>query len=148
MASFARRGRRAAASGGRVVAAATAVAHHPHVLRRGRCRARRFGVKAPLAWQVATYLGLTCFVHFAPIAWLPSILQLMSDQRRLAFATPALGACELRGLLALPTLAVLWLLAFGVGMSAALILSSAFIGLRAGSQRIDASLSGMAQGVV
>ena len=133
--------------------------------------------KASLAWQVAGYLGLTCFIYFAAIAWLPSILQeagfssaragtlhgwmqlagavpalllmpllhRMTDQRWIAFASPALSACGLAGLLALPGLTPLWLFAFGMGMGSALILSLAFVGLRAGSQQIAASLSGMSQ---
>jgi CP family cyanate transporter-like MFS transporter len=133
--------------------------------------------KASLAWQVAGYLGLTCFIYFAAIAWLPSILQeagfssaragtlhgwmqlagavpalllmpllhRMPDQRWVAFASPALSAGGLAGLLALPAWTPLWLFAFGMGMGSALILSLAFVGLRAGSQRIAASLSGMSQ---
>ncbi|MDR6520639.1 CP family cyanate transporter-like MFS transporter [Variovorax paradoxus] len=133
--------------------------------------------KAPLAWQVAAYLGLTCFIHFAAIAWLPSILQeagdssaragalhgwmqlagaipalllmpllqRMPDQRWISFASPALSALGLVGLLAMPSLAPLWVFAFGMGMGAALILSLAFVGLRAANQKIAASLSGMSQ---
>lgn len=130
-----------------------------------------------LAWQVAVYLGLTCFIHFSAIAWLASILhdlgyssaragtlhgwmQLagaapallmvpllhrMPDQRWLAFASPALGACGLAGLLLSPAWAVLWVFVFGMGMGSALILSLAFVGLRAGGQQAAASLSGMSQ---
>ncbi|MDM0074794.1 MFS transporter [Variovorax sp. J2P1-59] len=130
-----------------------------------------------LAWQVAAYLGLTCFIHFAAIAWLASILhdlgystaragtlhgwmqlagavpallmvpllQRMPDQRWLAFASPALSACALVGLMMLPGWAALWVFAFGMGMGSALILSLAFVGLRAGTQKVAASLSGMAQ---
>lgn len=133
--------------------------------------------KAALAWQVAGYLGLTCFVYFAAIAWLPSILleigyssaqagtlhgwmQLagavpalllmpllhrMPDQRWIAFASPALSACGLAGLMILPALTPLWVFSFGMGMGSALILSLAIVGLRAGSQQIAASLSGMSQ---
>ena len=133
--------------------------------------------KSSLAWQVAAYLGLTCFIYFAAIAWLPSILQeagfssaragtlhgwmqlagvvpalllmpllhRMPDQRWISFSSPALSACGLAGLLALPALAPLWLFAFGMGMGSALILSLAFVGLRAGNQQIAASLSGMSQ---
>jgi MFS transporter, CP family, cyanate transporter len=133
--------------------------------------------KASLAWQVAAYLGLTCFIYFAAIAWLPSILQeagfssaragtlhgwmqlagavpalllmpllhRMPDQRWIAFASPALSACGLAGLLTVPALTPLWVFAFGMGMGSALILSLAFVGLRAGSQQIAASLSGMSQ---
>jgi CP family cyanate transporter-like MFS transporter len=133
--------------------------------------------KAPLAWQVAAYLGLTCFIYFAAIAWLPSILkeagdssaragalhgwmqlagaipslllmpllQRMPDQRWISFASPALSAVGLVGLITLPALAPLWVFAFGMGMGAALILSLAFVGLRAANQKIAASLSGMSQ---
>jgi CP family cyanate transporter-like MFS transporter len=133
--------------------------------------------KAPLAWQVAAYLGLTCFIYFATIAWLPSILQEagdssaragalhgwmqlagavpalllmpllqgMADQRWISFASPALSAIGLVGLLTLPALAPLWVFAFGMGMGAALVLSLAFVGLRAANQKIAASLSGMSQ---
>ena len=140
--------------------------------------ARRPSVwKASLAWQVAGYLGLTCFIYFAAIAWLPSILReagfssaragtlhgwmqlagavpalllmpllhRMPDQRWIAFASPALSACGLAGLLFLPALTPLWIFAFGMGMGSALILSLAFVGLRAGSPQIAASLSGMSQ---
>lgn len=133
--------------------------------------------KARLAWQVAAYLGLTCFIHFAAIAWLPSILQdagdssaragalhgwmqlagavpalllmpllqRMPDQRWVSFASPALSAISLIGLLTVPAWAPVWVFAFGMGMGAALVLSLAFVGLRAGNQKIAASLSGMAQ---
>lgn len=133
--------------------------------------------KAALAWQVAAYLGLTCFIYFAAIAWLPSILQeagdsstragalhgwmqlagavpalllmpllqRMPDQRWISLAAPALSAIGLVGLLTLPALAPLWVFAFGMGMGAALILSLAFVGLRAANQKIAASLSGMSQ---
>lgn len=133
--------------------------------------------RAPLAWQVAAYLGLTCFIHFAAIAWLPAILQeggdsdmragalhgwmqlagaipalllmpllqRMSDQRRIAFASPALSAVGLLGLMVAPSFAGFWVFAFGMGMGSALVLSLAFVGLRAGTQRVAASLSGMAQ---
>jgi CP family cyanate transporter-like MFS transporter len=135
--------------------------------------------KAPLAWQVAAYLGLTCFIYFAAIAWLPSILQeagdssaragalhgwmqlagavpalllmpllhRMPDQRWIAFASPALSAVGLAGLLVAPAFAALWVFAFGMGMGSALILSLAFVGLRAGSQQVAASLSGMSQSI-
>ncbi|MNT75995.1 Inner membrane transport protein YeaN [compost metagenome] len=69
----------------------------------------------------------------------------MPDQRWLAFASPALSAFGLAGLLVLPALTPLWIFAFGMGMGSALILSLAFVGLRAGSQQIAASLSGMSQ---
>ncbi|MDM0049877.1 MFS transporter [Variovorax sp. J22R115] len=133
--------------------------------------------RSSLAWQVAGYLGLTCFIHFAAIAWLASLLhdagyssaragtlhgwmqlagavpamllvpllQRLPDQRWLAVASPALSGCALVGLLALPAWAGFWVFAFGMGMGAALILSLAFVGLRAGTQQVAASLSGMSQ---
>ena len=133
--------------------------------------------RAALAWQIAAYLGLTCFIYFAAIAWLPAILQetgassaragalhgwmqlagavpalllmpllqRLREQRWIAFASPALSACGLAGLLLAPAWAPLWVFAFGMGMGAALILSLAFVGLRAGNQQIAASLSGMSQ---
>jgi CP family cyanate transporter-like MFS transporter len=133
--------------------------------------------RSMLAWQVAAYLGLTCFIHFAAIAWLASILhdagyssaragtlhgwmqlagavpallmvpllQRMRDQRWLAFASPALSACGLVGLMTLPAWSALWVFAFGTGMGSALVLSLAFVGLRAGNQQVAASLSGMSQ---
>src|SRR5262249_25756420 len=73
------------------------------------------------------------------------LLQRMRDQRWLAFVSPALGAVGLLGLLAVPSFAALWVFAFGMGMGSALVLSLAFVGLRAGTQQVAASLSGMAQ---
>jgi len=73
------------------------------------------------------------------------LLHRMADQRWLAVASPALSACGLAGLLALPALTPLWIFAFGMGMGSAVILSLAFVGLRAGNQQIAASLSGMSQ---
>ncbi|NYT69428.1 MFS transporter [Pusillimonas noertemannii] len=133
--------------------------------------------RSMLAWQVAAYLGLTCFIHFAAIAWLPAILlgagfspaqagvqhgwmqlagivpalalgpllRRLPDQRWLAFVSPALSAVALLGFMVLPRWATGWSFAFGVGMGSALILSLAFVGLRAPSQQVAASLSGMAQ---
>jgi len=133
--------------------------------------------RSMLAWQVAAYLGLTCFIHFAAIAWLPAILlgagfspaqagvqhgwmqlagivpalalgpmlRRLHDQRWPAFVSPALSAVALLGFMAAPRWATGWSFAFGVGMGSALILSLAFVGLRAPSQQVAASLSGMAQ---
>jgi len=80
-----------------------------------------------------------------PALLLMPLLHRMPDQRWISFSSPALSACGLAGLLALPALAPLWLFAFGMGMGSALILSLAFVGLRAGNQQIAASLSGMSQ---
>lgn len=80
-----------------------------------------------------------------PALLLMPLLQRMPDQRWISFASPALSALGLVGLLAMPSLAPLWVFAFGMGMGAALILSLAFVGLRAANQKIAASLSGMSQ---
>lgn len=140
-------------------------------------RRRRSVWHEPLAWQVAIYLGLTCFVFFAALAWLPSILhdvgysparagtlhgwmqlgsalpsllllpvlKRMPDQRAAALVSPAISAVGLAGLIMLPHGAVVWVFLLGMGMGAALILSLAFVGLRAGTQRVAAALSGMSQ---
>jgi len=133
--------------------------------------------RAALAWEVAVYLGLTCFIFFAALAWMPSILRgfgytparagtlhgwmqlgsampsllllpmlrRLPDQRAVALVSPAVSAVGLAGLVLIPGGAVVWVFLLGIGMGAALILSLAFVGLRASTQRVAASLSGMSQ---
>lgn len=80
-----------------------------------------------------------------PALLMVPLLHRMPDQRWVAFASPALSAGGLVGLLAMPSWAAFWVFAFGMGMGSALVLSLAFVGLRAGNQQIAASLSGMSQ---
>jgi CP family cyanate transporter-like MFS transporter len=56
-----------------------------------------------------------------------------------------LGALGLVGLMVYPGWATVWVVLFGLGMSAALILSLAFAGLRATNLQQAATLSAMSQ---
>src|SRR5690606_13299762 len=67
------------------------------------------------------------------------------DHRISALVSPALGACGLAGLALTPAWSLLWVSIFGMGMGAALILSLALLGLRAGSPAVAASLLAMCQ---
>lgn len=97
--------------------------------------------------QAGSLHGLMQLSGAAPGIILLPLLPRLKDQRLVAFASPILGTLGLLGLAFYPAWAALWVVLFGLGMSAALILSLAFVGLRSGNLQQAASLSAMAQSV-
>lgn len=97
--------------------------------------------------QAGSLHGLMQLSGAAPGIILLPLLPRLKDQRVVAFASPMLGALGLLGLTFYPAWAALWIVLFGLGMSAALILSLAFVGLRSANLQQAASLSAMAQSV-
>jgi CP family cyanate transporter-like MFS transporter len=91
--------------------------------------------------------GLMQFAGGAPGLLLLPLLPRMKNQRAIAFIAPLPGSVGLLGLLYAPSYAAIWILLFGLGLGAALILSLSFVSLRAGSPSQAAALSAMAQSV-
>lgn len=73
------------------------------------------------------------------------LLVRLRDQRALGILFALLGAIGLIGLLAVPSLATLWVVLLGISTGAGVILGLAFISLRSANSTQAASLSGMAQ---
>ncbi|SAL40971.1 major facilitator transporter [Caballeronia sordidicola] len=73
------------------------------------------------------------------------IVRKMKDQRMAAFIASIISMVGLFGLLLVPALAMLWIIFFGLGAGAAIILGLAFVSLRASSSHQAAALSGMSQ---
>lgn len=69
------------------------------------------------------------------------------DHGKIAAGSSLLSAIGIIGLILEPNRAGLWIVAFGAGTGAALVLGLSFLGLRASSSHGTAVLSGMAQGV-
>jgi len=133
--------------------------------------------QSALTWQVTLFMGLSSFVYYVMIGWLPSVLtgsgysaaqagalhggiQLASalpglllgpviprlkDQRAVALCAALLLSLGLLGLMCLPAWAPLWVVGFGFGSGACIILSLSFMGLRTHSPAQAAALSGTAQ---
>lgn len=99
------------------------------------------------AAQAGSLHGLMQLAGVAPGLILLPLVSRLKNQRLVAFASPMLGAMGLIGLMVYPAWAAGWIVLFGLGMSAALILSLAFSGLRASNLQQAASLSAMAQSV-
>ncbi len=92
--------------------------------------------------------------------WMLSLMQLMSllaniavasianrlqDQKKLSLGISLLCALAFVGMACFPSWMVLWICMAGAGLGGSLVLSLAFISLRAASTQQSASLSGMAQ---
>ena len=119
------------------------------------------------AWQVTTYLALNSFMMYTLICWLPNILlekgyseseagflhgmlliplmARMRDKRGLSSMISACAVLGLVGLMLLPQLAVVWIIAIGFSLGGGFILSLSFVGLRTHDAHQAAALSGMAQ---
>lgn len=91
--------------------------------------------------------GLLQLATAAPGIVVPLVLSRLRDQRSIAILVALLCAVGALGLWQLPGLATLWVLLFGFGSGATMILGLTFIGLRASSAHQAAALSGMAQSV-
>ncbi|OTP66221.1 CynX/NimT family MFS transporter [Caballeronia sordidicola] len=73
------------------------------------------------------------------------VVRKLKDQRVAAFIASTISAIGLLGLLLAPSMAMLWIIFFGIGAGAAIILGLAFVSLRASNSHQAAALSGMSQ---
>ncbi|NUU65494.1 MFS transporter [Enterobacteriaceae bacterium BIT-l23] len=97
--------------------------------------------------QAGSLHGLMQLATAAPGLFIGLVLARMKDQRIIALLVALLCALSSLGLWLVPTLASLWVVLFGFGSGATMILGLSFIGLRASSAHQAAALSGMAQSV-
>lgn len=91
--------------------------------------------------------GLLQLATAAPGILIPILLHRLKDHRGIAVLVSALCVVSALGLGLLPGFASLWVVLFGLGSGATMILGLTFIGLRSGSAHHAAALSGMAQSV-
>jgi CP family cyanate transporter-like MFS transporter len=77
----------------------------------------------------------------------PLLMRRFADQRAMSFAAGLCSALGCAGLLVAPGAALLWMLLLGLGVGPGLIFALSFMGLRASTARVAASLSLMAQGL-
>lgn len=89
--------------------------------------------------------GVMQLASAVPGLLLAPLVARSKDQRWLAAAAGLLMIVGLAGLCYLPALASVWVICFGAGSGAGLILALMFMSLRAATPRQAASLSGMAQ---
>ncbi len=97
--------------------------------------------------EAGTLHGLMQLATAAPGLFIGLVLARMNDQRVIALLVALLCALSALGLWLAPALASLWVVLFGFGSGATMILGLSFIGLRASSAHQAAALSGMAQSV-
>lgn len=91
--------------------------------------------------------GLLQLATAAPGIAIPLLLSRLRDQRAVAVIFALFCAISALGLWLLPQFASLWVVLYGFGSGATMILGLTFIGLRASSAHQAAALSGMAQSV-
>ncbi|EPN9381722.1 CynX/NimT family MFS transporter [Cronobacter malonaticus] len=97
--------------------------------------------------QAGSLHGLMQLATAIPGIAVPLLLARLRDQRGIAILTALLCAVSPVGLWFFPHLAAWWVMIFGFGSGATMILGLTFIGLRASSAHQAAALSGMAQSV-
>lgn len=95
--------------------------------------------------QAGSLHGLMQLATAIPGLLIGLILSRLKDQRGIAILMALLCAISAIGLLFIPDLASVWVVIFGFGTGATMILGLTFIGLRANSAHQAAALSGMAQ---
>ncbi|WP_058909764.1 MFS transporter [Entomohabitans teleogrylli] len=95
--------------------------------------------------QAGSLHGLMQLATAAPGLFIGLLLSKLSDQRGIAILVSLLCGVAVTGLWLYPGLATLWVMLFGFGSGATMILGLTFIGLRASSAHQAAALSGMAQ---
>lgn len=91
--------------------------------------------------------GLLQLATAAPGILIPLLLYRLHDHRGIAVLVCLMCALSALGLWLSPGYASLWVVIFGLGSGATMILGLTFIGLRSGSAHQAAALSGMAQSV-
>ncbi|NDJ57253.1 CynX/NimT family MFS transporter [Enterobacteriaceae bacterium 4M9] len=99
------------------------------------------------AAQAGSLHGLMQLATAVPGLFIGLLLARLSDQRIIAALVALLCAASAVGLWLAPGLALLWVIVFGFGSGATMILGLTFIGLRASSAHQAAALSGMAQSI-
>ena len=99
------------------------------------------------AAQAGALHGLMQLATAAPGLFIGLLLARLRDQRAIAALVALLCAASALGLWLVPGLALLWVIVFGFGSGATMILGLTFIGLRASSAHQAAALSGMAQSI-
>lgn len=99
------------------------------------------------ATQAGSLHGLTQLSTAAPGLIIGVILSKLKDQRGIAIGVSLMCGLSALGLWLTPAFATLWVMIFGFGSGATMILGLTFIGLRASSAHQAAALSGMAQSV-
>ncbi len=97
--------------------------------------------------QAGSLHGLMQLATAVPGIAVPLLLAKLRDQRAIAVLTALLCALSPIGLWLFPGQAACWVVIFGFGSGATMILGLTFIGLRASSAHQAAALSGMAQSV-
>ena len=95
--------------------------------------------------QAGSLHGLMQLATAAPGLFIGMILGRMKDHRGIAILMALLCGLSAIGLLLIPDFASVWVVIFGFGSGATMILGLTFIGLRANSAHQAAALSGMAQ---
>ncbi len=99
------------------------------------------------AAQAGSLHGLMQLATAAPGLFIGLLLARLRDQRAIAALVALLCAASALGLWLVPDLALLWVIVFGFGCGATMILGLTFIGLRATSAHQAAAMSGMAQSI-
>ncbi len=99
------------------------------------------------AAQAGSLHGLMQLATAIPGLFIGLLLARLPDQRVIAALVALLCAASALGLWLAPGLALLWVIVFGFGSGATMILGLTFIGLRASSAHQAAALSGMAQSI-
>lgn len=89
--------------------------------------------------------GLLQLATVVPALVALPVMHRLKDQRGAAFLSSMLSAGAFIGLIVLPGWGALWIILYGLGTGAGLVLALSFIGMRAGSVQQAAALSGMAQ---
>lgn len=98
---------------------------------------------AAAGWLLTLYQAAALLAGLA----VPHLIRRFRDQRGLALTLGLLTMLAILGILALPGLAMLWVIVLGCGSGPALILALSFMGLRAKNHESAATLSLLAQGV-
>ena len=95
--------------------------------------------------QAGNLHGVMQLASALPGFLLVPLIGRMRDQRLIAFTMSALAGVGLLGLWLAPGASFVWVILYGFGAGAALILGLAFVSLRSAHSQQAASLSGMAQ---
>jgi CP family cyanate transporter-like MFS transporter len=94
-------------------------------------------------WLLTLFQGAALFAGLA----VPPLVRRFKDQRALAFGVATLSTIGTLGILLAPRAAIVWMILLGCGAGPSLILALSFMGLRAKTQQMAASLSLMSQSI-
>jgi len=97
--------------------------------------------QAEAGWLLFLYQAIAIFANLGCMG----MLKRLRDARLIAFIASSAIFCGVLGLLLMPRLAALWLIAAGLGAGASMVLCLSLFNLRARNHRQAAQLSGMAQ---